>query len=195
MLIINALIWIWKAIAFLGTPCTLCMYIICKITNFTAQPQYSEYQWVHSAVQRGAPFLRSLLAVTSQFSVLIGEKMQLTGWNNGNPRANGAKRRSGRKLEARVTNSALAFTYLWIMRCYIAQWHSGMKSRPPCGIWTLVDHLTLCACASHHWSQKYGGLSWRANTDWRLPKRRKQRQERLPQDHKSHKRILRRDIC
>ena len=32
--------------------------------------------------------------------------------------------------QARVTNSALAFTYIRIMRCYIAQWHSGIKSRP-----------------------------------------------------------------
>ncbi len=46
------------------------------------------------------------------------------------PRANGAKRRSGRKPGAMVTNSALAFTYIRIMRCYIAQWHSGIKSRP-----------------------------------------------------------------
>ncbi len=45
-------------------------------------------------------------------------------------RANGAKRRSGRKPGARVTNSALAFTCIRIMRCYIAQWHSGIKSRP-----------------------------------------------------------------
>ncbi len=44
------------------------------------------------------------------------------------PRANGAKRRSGRKPGARVTNSALAFTYIRIMRSYIAQWHSGIKS-------------------------------------------------------------------
>ena len=58
-------------------------------------------------------------------------------------RANGAKRRSGRKPGARVTNSALAFTYIRIMRCYIAQWHSGVKSRP-----ILVGHLTLCACVS-----------------------------------------------
>ena len=64
------------------------------------------------------------------------------------PQANGAKRRSGRKPGARVTNSALAFTYIWIMRCYIAQWHSGIKSRPPFWIWTLVGHLTLCACVS-----------------------------------------------
>ena len=54
-----------------------------------------------------------------------------------NPRANGAKRRSGRKPGARVTNSALAFTYIRIMRCYIAQWHSGIKSRPIFWIWTL----------------------------------------------------------
>ena len=53
------------------------------------------------------------------------------------PRANGAKRRSGRKPGARVTNSALAFTYIRIMRCYIAQWHSGIKSRPIFWIWTL----------------------------------------------------------
>ncbi len=64
------------------------------------------------------------------------------------PRANGAKRRSGRKPGARVTNSALAFTYIRIMRSYIAQWHSGIKSRPPFLIWTLVGHLTLCACVS-----------------------------------------------
>ncbi len=53
------------------------------------------------------------------------------------PRANGAKRRSGRKPGARVTNSALAFTYIRIMRCYIAQWHSGIKSRAIFWIWTL----------------------------------------------------------
>ena len=64
------------------------------------------------------------------------------------PRANGAKRRSGRKPGARVTNSALAFTYIRIMRCYIAQWHSGIKSSdqkssdPPFSLsWTLVGHL------------------------------------------------------
>ena len=28
------------------------------------------------------------------------------------------------------------------MRCYVAQWHSGMKSRPPFWIWTLVGHLS-----------------------------------------------------
>ena len=64
------------------------------------------------------------------------------------PRANGAKRRSRRKPGARVTNSALAFTYIRIMRCYIDQWHSEIKSRPPFWIWTLVGHLTLCACVS-----------------------------------------------
>ncbi len=32
------------------------------------------------------------------------------------------------RLEARVTNSALAFAYIRIMRSYIAQWYSGMKS-------------------------------------------------------------------
>ncbi len=42
-----------------------------------------------------------------------------------------------RKPGARVTNSALAFTYIWIMQCYIAQWHSGIKSRPIFWIWTL----------------------------------------------------------
>ncbi len=40
-------------------------------------PQYSKYQ-------RGALLLCSLLADNSQFSVLIGQKMQLTGWDNGN---------------------------------------------------------------------------------------------------------------
>ncbi len=40
-------------------------------------------------------------------------------------RTNGAERRSGRKPGTTVTNSALEFTY--IMRSYIAQWHSGMK--------------------------------------------------------------------
>ena len=28
------------------------------------------------------------------------------------------------------------------MRCYVTQWHSGMKSRPPFGVWTLVSHLS-----------------------------------------------------
>ena len=65
-----------------------------------------------------------------------------------NPRANDAKRRSGRKPGARATNSALALTYIRIMRSYIAQWHSGIKSRPPFWIWTLVGHLTLCACVN-----------------------------------------------
>ncbi len=50
---------------------------------------------------------------------------------------------------------------------------------------------SLCACASHHWFQKYGGLSWRANTEG-FRKRRKRRQERLPQDYK---RLPRRDKC
>ncbi len=53
------------------------------------------------------------------------------------PRANGAKRRSRHKPGGRVTNSALAFTYIRIMRCYIAQWHSGIKSRPIFWIWML----------------------------------------------------------
>ncbi len=57
------------------------------------------------------------------------------------PEPNGAERRSGRKPVARVTNSALAFTYIRIMRCYVAQWHGGMKSRPPFWIWALVGHL------------------------------------------------------
>ena len=56
---------------------------------------------------------------------------------NNIPRANGAERRSGRKPGARVTNFALAFTYIRIMRSYIAQWHSRIKSRPPFWIWTL----------------------------------------------------------
>ena len=46
----------------------------------------NNYQHVHSAVQRGALFLCSLLAATSQFSVLIRQKMQLTGWDNGDYR-------------------------------------------------------------------------------------------------------------
>ena len=50
--------------------------------------------------------------------------------NNNNARANGANRRPGRKPGARATNSALAIMYIRIMRCYIAQWHSGIKSRP-----------------------------------------------------------------
>ncbi len=33
-------------------------------------------------MQRGALLLRSLLAATSQFSVLIRQEMQLTGWDN-----------------------------------------------------------------------------------------------------------------
>ena len=41
------------------------------------KPQYSEYQQVHSAVQRGGLFLSSLLAATSQFSVLIRQKMAI----------------------------------------------------------------------------------------------------------------------
>ena len=38
----------------------------------------------HSGVQHGALSLCSLLAVNSQFSILIGQKMLLTGWHNGN---------------------------------------------------------------------------------------------------------------
>ena len=39
-------------------------------------------------MQHGALSLRSLLAATSQFGVLIGQKMQLTGWHNGNEMRN-----------------------------------------------------------------------------------------------------------
>ena len=56
-----------------------------KLHKNKAPPQYiSEYQYVHSAVQHGALLLSSLLAANSQFSVLICQKMQLTGWDNGN---------------------------------------------------------------------------------------------------------------
>ena len=41
-------------------------------------------QWGHSAVQHVPLCLYSLLAATSQFSVSIGQKMQLTGWENAN---------------------------------------------------------------------------------------------------------------
>ena len=64
------------------------------------------------------------------------------------PRDNGAKRRSGRKPGAGVTNPTLALTYIRILRCYIAQWHGGIKSRPPFWIWTLVGDLMLSACVS-----------------------------------------------
>ncbi len=40
-------------------------------------------KFMHSAVQRGALLLCSLLAGTSQFSVLIRQKKHLTGWDNG----------------------------------------------------------------------------------------------------------------
>ena len=49
-------------------------------------------------------------------------------------------RRSRRKPGARVTNSALAFPYIRIMRSYIAQWHRGMKSRPP--FWICANEET-----------------------------------------------------
>jgi hypothetical protein len=35
-------------------------------------------------VKYGALFLRTLLAATSQFGVLIRQNMQLTGWDNEN---------------------------------------------------------------------------------------------------------------
>ena len=38
----------------------------------------------HSADQRVALLLCSLQAATSQFSIAIGQKMQLTGWHNAN---------------------------------------------------------------------------------------------------------------
>ena len=63
----------------------------------------------------------------SMFNVFWAIKTQLPKSTRGyHPRPTG----SGRKPGARVTNSALAFTYIRIMRCYIAQWHSGIKSRP-----------------------------------------------------------------
>ncbi len=69
----------------------------------------------------------------------LGSKMtnftSINDLNTHNPRANGAERRSGRKPGARVTKSTLAFTYIRIMRSHKAQWHSGMKSRPPFWIW------------------------------------------------------------
>ena len=63
-------------------------------------------------------------------------------------RANGAKHRSGRKPGARVTNSASAFTYIQIMRSYIAQWHIGIEKSS--SILDLdVGRISLfCACAS-----------------------------------------------
>ena len=39
-------------------------------------------------MQHGALSLCSLLAATSQFSVFIGQKMQLTGWHNDNDMCN-----------------------------------------------------------------------------------------------------------
>ena len=71
------------------------------------------------------------LLILKNWDVAVQKKAHEFGENfYTSPRANGAKRRSGRKPGARVTNSALAFTYIRIMRCYIAQWHSGIKSRP-----------------------------------------------------------------
>ena len=43
---------------------------------------------MHSGVQHGALLLFSLQAATSHFSILIGQKMQLTGWHNGNEMCN-----------------------------------------------------------------------------------------------------------
>ncbi len=67
-------------------------------------------------------------------------------------RANGAERRSGRKPGARVTNSALAFTHIRIMRSYIAQWHNRMKSRPP--FWTDFVVLRMREYQARDWLRK-----------------------------------------
>ena len=47
--------------------------------------QYSEYQHVHSAVRR-VPYFYAVYftGCDSQFSVLIRQKMQSTGWDNVN---------------------------------------------------------------------------------------------------------------
>ncbi len=45
-------------------------------------------------MQRGALLLCSLLAANSQFSVLIRQKMQLTGWDNGNYMRNATQPRT-----------------------------------------------------------------------------------------------------
>ena len=37
-----------------------------------------------TAVQRVTPYLGSLLAATRKFNIPIGQKMELTGWDDGN---------------------------------------------------------------------------------------------------------------
>ena len=51
------------------------------VLKFTVLSQYSECTVGPRATRRP---LCSFLAATNQFSVLIGQKMQLTGWHNGN---------------------------------------------------------------------------------------------------------------
>ena len=96
------------------------------------------------------------------------------------PRANGVPGvSSGRGL-------LIPLGYLHTGKCE----HSEVQSHRFCH----GRFFSLCACASHHWFKKYGGL-WRTimkSEHWRLAKSRKRRQERLPQDYK---RLLRRDKC
>ena len=51
-------------------------------------PQCRDKQYGHSALQHGALSLCSLLAANSQISVLIGQKMQFTGFDYGNDMRN-----------------------------------------------------------------------------------------------------------
>ncbi len=87
-------------------------------------------------IENKTDILKSFCNCTAPYSGMYCEDFRKYDYCNYSP-ANGAKRRSGRKPGARVTNSALAFTYFRIMRCYIAQWHSGIESRPIFWIWTL----------------------------------------------------------
>ena len=50
------------------------------------------------AVQHATLILRSLLAATDQFCTLIGQKMQLTGWDNGHDNMHDATWLQTRKL-------------------------------------------------------------------------------------------------
>ncbi len=63
------------------------------------------------------------------------------------PRANGAKRRSGRKPEARVTNSARLFT------------PGKMRTQRSVKSINNRGRVTMFQGWTSHWSQKYGGLS------------------------------------
>ena len=75
-----------------------------------------------------------------------------------NPRANGAKRRSGRKPGGR--GLLIPLGYLHPGKCE----HSEVQSHRFCH----GRFSSLCACASHHWFQNYGGqwrTTWRANTE------------------------------